>query len=412
MQKRKMLSMIAFMLVVAGSAMILSGCFNKEEAEPALTPVNETTVEKPNEATVEKPVEETTKPVEETTVEKPVEEVPAVEDTKEKDQENSLVKDAFMNKAIEYCGKYRTLDDGIATADFKALVDEYKSITTDMDRDTTKAFNQAMDNTLGNGCQKAQWDMANMERLAEQIRRGDFTTAKEKAEITAEYNKKFTDKDVLKAKALLMTSKTKEKILASIVEKNPDLNPFYLIYRNRYNWNKLAVAGSWFKPKDLEKEFVLNLQSKFNNLLKAHNLTQEDAAKSIYEHYGVKDIDGLVKNIEDQYVEMNKAYKLDRIIPETTFTKAERKKIFADEASLEAFLEPLKSESNWEEIKGKINEFRTKIYYLVYLGMDKELDSEHTRVKVMNNGGAIQNLFRVSRYINEPMKIHLEDKTK
>lgn len=379
--------MVATMLMVASATTILSGCLNKEESEPVLTPVDETVVETPTE------------------------EVPVVEDTKETDQADSLAKNAFMDKAVAYCAKYPTLDDGIATADFKALVDEYTAITTNMDRDVTKEFNQAMDNTIGNGCQKSQWDMANMERLAEQIRRGDFTTAKEKAEITAEYNKQFTDKDVAKAKIIFMKNKTKDKILASLTELDPTLNPFYIVYRNRYNWNKLAVAGSWFKPKDLEKDFVLNLQSKFNALLGEYGLTQEDAAKAIYAHYQVQDIDGLVKSIEDQYTMMNEAYKLDRIIPESEFSKGDRKKIFADEASLAAFLEPLTSDPLWSEAKLKIDELRTKIYFLVYLGMDKELDSEKTRVKVMNNGAAIQNLFRVSRYIDEPMIINLEDKS-
>lgn len=399
-------------LGVIGATAFLAGCMNNTTTEEPVvenTPVVETPTT-PNE-TPDASATNWTTATENEGEKQPEVEAPSVADESTENMADKTVKGTFLKKSAEFCVHYKTLDDGIASPDFKALVDEYKAITTDMAKEDLEVFNKGMDNTIGNECQKSQWDMDNMERLAEQIRRGDFTSAKDKDTITAEYNKRFTDKDVTKAKLLFMKNKTKEKILASVVAPAEE-NPFYLIYRNRYNWNKLAQAWTWFKPKNLEKEFVLNLQSKFNGILKDYKLTQEDVAKAVYAHYKVQDLDGFVKHIEEDYARMKSAYGLDSIIPEKAFSKGERKKIFADETTLKAFLEPISSKPEWDTIKKEILEFRTKIYYLVYLGMDKELDSEKVRQKVMNDWPAIQNLFRTTRYIDEPMKINLDDTSK
>lgn len=257
-----------------------------------------------------------------------------------------------------------------------------------------------------------------MERLAEQTRRGDFTTWKEKLQRTQKYWDLYVKKDIKKDNDYINNLKQNcnwgalckkidiDKFIKACTAVD-SFNPFYNIMHNRYNWNKITGEGLWFKPKLLETQFIERLIKSFNTeVLPNIWLTKEEFKKRIQKEYGFKTTDELVKIIEKKFLQFKETVWLEKYIPiNRKFTKKERKLIFKDKGTL---MKELKGLLNNPDNRTKIKELRLLTYYLIYFDDTKKYWSSGYRAKNMSYGYGIQNLFRVSRYVDEPFKLSLK----
>lgn len=333
---------------------------------------------------------------------------PKIQKTKKIDIEGVKI---FRQKIENICKENSSMDELLTKnkKDFTDAIQYYQDILKWKTNDQIAGFKKVMDNIIWNACYK-YWATQDMERLAEQIRRGDYTTMADKNKITKKYIDLYLKKDINKVlKLIKQWELNKENFTDKVLEQDNPNNPFYLIIHNRYNWNKITDAGLWFKPKELETKFMIKLIWIIDNkILPAVGLDRETFKKQIFKKLGISDIKWLEEKIVALFIKMKDKYHLADHLPiDRGFTKKERKKAFQDEVSLLTVYGDLLRN---KDFVSNLKKLRLYDYLLIYLDDTKKNWSSRYREKNMWYWHGIQNIFRMGRYVGEPFEFNINVK--
>lgn len=184
---------------------------------------------------------------------------------------------------------------------------------------------------------------------------------------------------------------------------------FYRIFKNRYDWNKTWI---WFKPEFLENQFVDFLSQRFEQILAKLGYDKKRFKKKVFEYYHIHSLKELADLIRQDFLKIKKKYNIDKLwIPiDRYFRMDERRFLFKNDWLHTYFYKKLAEEGKLEEFKKDIKEFRLKMYLLSYLWKDINLFNDKVRANFVDPDfwPGVQNLFRLSRYVDEVMKLDLK----
>lgn len=251
------------------------------------------------------------------------------------------------------------------------------------------------------------------ELIVQSVKRNDLNTLEDKELITQKFKIYFEEKKfnpLIKNMDFNNISKD-QKIDILLKDKEWAI---YAILSNRYNWNKTWI---WYKPGEMEANFMKYLNWKVKDILWVSWITENELKDYFYKKNNINSLETLWESILNDFNVLNDKYSLESQIPlKRYFRDDERNSIFKDRESVNKYIDLI---SWWksEDFISELEIIRFKIYLLSYFWRDR-LDlnetqwlwSSRTRSDFISEDywKWIQNLFRLGRYLPwEEVKIDL-----
>jgi len=255
------------------------------------------------------------------------------------------------------------------------------------------------------------------ELIIQSIKRNDLNTLEDKKLLTEKFKIYFEENKYNPfVKNLNIEGLSKEDKIKMITDYKEWL--IYKILSNRYNWNKTWI---WYKPSDMEANFMDYLDKKLETTFWIVWVTEKEVKEYIYKENNLKTLDDLWANILSDFKAIIKKYNLEWKIPlKRYYRNDERNSIFTTRENIDSYTTTL---SNWDSknFVRDIEKLRFKIYLLSYfwrnrtdLNEEQWLWSSRARSDFIDPKlwKWVQNLFRLSRYAPwEEVKIDLNKNT-
>ena len=253
------------------------------------------------------------------------------------------------------------------------------------------------------------------ELIIQSIKRNDFNTLQDKNLLTEKF-KIFFEETVYNPfiKTLDINEKTPEEKLDMLLDTKNWI--IYSILSNRYNWNK---TGIWYKPGDMEAEFMVYLNGKMQNIFNVIWVEEQEVQAYAFWKYWVDSLEALGQNILKNFETLVETYQLEGKVPlKRYYRNDERNDIFVDRETVDLYIQTI-SWNKSESFNEDLTEIRLQVYLLSYfwrnrtdLNEDQWLWSSRTRSDFIHKDfwKWVQNLFRLSRYLpGEKVNISLDN---
>jgi len=261
----------------------------------------------------------------------------------------------------------------------------------------------------------ANWKISEKEAelIIQSIKRNDLNTIKDKKLLTQKFKIYFEENKFNPfIKKLNVKWKTKEEKLDLLFNEKDWA--IYNILSNRYNWNKTWI---WYKPSDMEADFMVYLNQKLADTFDIIWVSEKEVIDFAYKKYNVNSLETLASNIKTDFENIITKYNLEWKIPlDRYYRDDERNNIFIDRKTVNNYIATI-SESKNNKFISDLEQMRFKMYLLSYFGRNRKdlnedqwLWSSRTRANFIDktHWKWIQNLFRLGRYLPwEEVKIDL-----
>lgn len=320
------------------------------------------------------------------------------------------VNQIIETKIKKICQNYNNLDEVLEKDkdDFKNLIDLYWFNIENKKVNVIPQLKKLIWQYIAKYC-KDKWSYNEMNRMFEQIVKGDLTTMKEKQEAIKKYIQLYVLPDYKKAKDIVNKINKKNEFLQLVFNyQNKKNNPFYLLFHHIYNTHKIKWFDQLVKPENIQMPFIMYLKHLFNQLLNKVGISENEFKQIVLEHYKVKNIKDFKNKIEKYWLQIKHKYKLDKYLPmDWWLTYFEKLKMFKNKEVYNKYFEELFKN---QDFVNDMKKFRLMYYYLIYLEPEY-YDEEKIKVD-FKYWQWLRNFNRMYRYYNEPFNFNVDIKLK